>query len=111
LNTTSASPSPDSGRTYLFEGIYIYILIYYYTLKILINVKWLKIKLYNFIIIVKIMLLCYKGLLGKERSSIWNQLKFWEDVFIDAVSQERDMIGMDQGPVEMMERSIKHCII
>lgn len=44
------------------------------------------------------------GILGKERSIIWNQLKFWEDVFIDAVSQERDMIGMDQGPVEMMER-------
>lgn len=45
-----------------------------------------------------------KGILGKDRSTIWNQLKFWEDVFIDAVSQERDMIGMDQGPVEMMER-------
>lgn len=45
-----------------------------------------------------------KGILGKDRSIIWNQLKFWEDVFIDAVSQERDMIGMDQGPVEMMER-------
>lgn len=44
------------------------------------------------------------GILGKERSTLWNQLKFWEDVFIDAVSQERDMIGMDQGPVEMMER-------
>lgn len=44
------------------------------------------------------------GILGKDRSTIWNQLKFWEDVFIDAVSQERDMIGMDQGPVEMMER-------
>jgi len=44
------------------------------------------------------------GILGKERSTIWNKLKFWEDVFIDAVSQERDMIGMDQGPVEMMER-------
>ncbi|XP_050526812.1 MAP kinase-activating death domain protein isoform X2 [Daktulosphaira vitifoliae] len=63
MNPTSGSPSPDSGRTYLFEGI-----------------------------------------LGKERSMIWNQLKFWEDVFIDAVSQERDMIGMDQGPIEMMER-------
>lgn len=45
-----------------------------------------------------------KGILGKDRNTIWNQLKFWEDVFIDAVSQERDMIGMDQGPVEMMER-------
>jgi len=51
--------------------------------------------------------LYYKGIIGKERSTIWDQLKFWEDVFIDAVSQERDMIGMDQGPIEMMERSIK----
>lgn len=51
--------------------------------------------------------MCYKGILGKERSTIWNQLKFWEDVFIDAVSQERDMIGMDQGPIEMMERFIE----
>lgn len=49
--------------------------------------------------------------MGKERSTIWNQLKFWEDVFIDAVSQERDMIGMDQGPVEMMERSIKKILL
>lgn len=44
------------------------------------------------------------GLLGKERSSLWDQMQFWEDAFLDAVSQERDMIGMDQGPGEMMER-------
>lgn len=31
-------------------------------------------------------------------------MQFWEDAFLDAVSQERDLIGMDQGPVEMMER-------
>lgn len=30
--------------------------------------------------------------------------QFWEDAFLDAVSQERDLIGMDQGPSEMMER-------
>lgn len=46
----------------------------------------------------------YTGLLGKERSSLWDQMQFWEDAFLDAVSQERDMIGMDQGPREMMER-------
>ncbi|KAJ8976032.1 hypothetical protein NQ317_003573 [Molorchus minor] len=62
VNTTT-SPSPDSIRTYLFEG-----------------------------------------LLGKERSNLWDQMQFWEDAFLDAVSQERDMIGMDQGPREMMER-------
>ncbi|XP_059488306.1 MAP kinase-activating death domain protein isoform X2 [Neocloeon triangulifer] len=57
------SPSPESGRTYLYEG-----------------------------------------LLGKERSTLWDQMQFWEDAFLDAVSQERDMVGMDQGPREMMER-------
>lgn len=31
-------------------------------------------------------------------------MQFWEDAFLDAVSQERDMIGMDQGANEMMER-------
>lgn len=31
-------------------------------------------------------------------------MQFWEDAFLDAVSQERDMIGMDQGPGEMIER-------
>lgn len=31
-------------------------------------------------------------------------MQFWEDVFLDAVSQERDIIGLDQGPSEMMER-------
>ncbi|KAK9297645.1 hypothetical protein QLX08_008705 [Tetragonisca angustula] len=46
----------------------------------------------------------FEGLLGKERSSLWDQMQFWEDAFLDAVSQERDMIGMDQGPGEMMER-------
>lgn len=60
---TSGSPSPDGGRTYLFEG-----------------------------------------LIGKERSNLWDQMQFWEDAFLDAVSLERDIVGMDQGPREMMER-------
>ncbi|XP_068906420.1 MAP kinase-activating death domain protein isoform X1 [Tenebrio molitor] len=46
----------------------------------------------------------FEGLTGKDRSSLWDQMQFWEDAFLDAVSQERDMIGMDQGPREMMER-------
>ncbi|XP_028159910.1 MAP kinase-activating death domain protein [Ostrinia furnacalis] len=46
----------------------------------------------------------YQGLIGKERSNLWDQMQFWEDSFLDAVSQERDMIGMDQGANEMMER-------
>lgn len=46
----------------------------------------------------------FEGLLGKERSNLWDQSQFWEDAFLDAVSQERDLVGMDQGPGEMMER-------
>ncbi|KAK9877674.1 hypothetical protein WA026_019345 [Henosepilachna vigintioctopunctata] len=46
----------------------------------------------------------FEVLVGKERSNLWNQMQFWEDAFLDAVSQERDMVGMDQGPREMMER-------
>lgn len=46
------------------------------------------------------------GLVGKERSTLWDQMQFWEDAFLDAVSQERDMVGMDQGPGEMMERFV-----
>lgn len=38
----------------------------------------------------------FEGLLGKDRLNLWNQMQFWEDAFLDAVSQERDMIGMDQ---------------
>ncbi|XP_022664675.1 MAP kinase-activating death domain protein-like isoform X3 [Varroa destructor] len=45
----------------------------------------------------------YQELL-KERSSLWDHMEFWEDVFYDAVTQERDLIGMDQKPGEMMER-------
>lgn len=47
----------------------------------------------------------FAGLLGKERSSLWDKMPFWEDAFIDAVSHERDIVGMDQGPGEMMDRS------
>lgn len=41
---------------------------------------------------------------GKDRSRLWDQMQFWEDVFLDAVAQERDIIGMDQGPAEMIDR-------
>lgn len=60
---TSPLPSPETGKTYLFEGV-----------------------------------------IGKDRSRLWDYMQFWEDMFLDAVAQERDIIGMDQGPGEMMER-------
>ncbi|KAG9475831.1 hypothetical protein GDO78_003962 [Eleutherodactylus coqui] len=46
----------------------------------------------------------YEGLLGKERSTIWDQVQFWEDAFLDAVMLEREGMGMDQGPQEMIDR-------
>ncbi|WAR01209.1 MADD-like protein, partial [Mya arenaria] len=46
----------------------------------------------------------FEGLIGKERSRLWDQMQFWEDVYLDAVAQERDIIGMDQGPADMMDR-------
>lgn len=46
----------------------------------------------------------YESLLGKERSALWDQVQFWEESFLDAVSHERCLIGMDQGPSEMLER-------
>ncbi|CAG5118060.1 unnamed protein product, partial [Candidula unifasciata] len=46
----------------------------------------------------------FEGLVGKDRSRIWDNMQFWEDMFLDAVAQERDIIGMDQSPSEMMER-------
>ncbi|XP_051945698.1 MAP kinase-activating death domain protein-like isoform X6 [Xyrauchen texanus] len=45
-----------------------------------------------------------EGLLGKERSTLWDQVQFWEDAFLDAVMLEREGMGMDQGPQEMMDR-------
>ncbi|XP_065219139.1 MAP kinase-activating death domain protein isoform X2 [Planococcus citri] len=63
IHNTLGFNSPESNRTYLFEGF-----------------------------------------LGKERSSLWDKMQFWEDAFIDAVSHERDIVGMDQGPGEMMDR-------
>ncbi|XP_011818745.1 PREDICTED: MAP kinase-activating death domain protein isoform X6 [Colobus angolensis palliatus] len=46
----------------------------------------------------------YEGLLGKERSTLWDQMQFWEDAFLDAVMLEREGMGMDQGPQEMINR-------
>uniref|UniRef100_A0A3Q2G3J9 MAP kinase-activating death domain protein n=1 Tax=Cyprinodon variegatus TaxID=28743 RepID=A0A3Q2G3J9_CYPVA len=42
--------------------------------------------------------------LSKERSTLWDQVQFWEDAFLDAVMLEREGMGMDQGPHEMIDR-------
>ena len=46
----------------------------------------------------------FETIVTNPRSPLWDQMQFWEDVFLDAVAQERDIIGLDQGPSEMMER-------
>lgn len=49
LNTASGSPSPESGRTYLFEGIYILLLLnilkIYKSYKTNNIIQWLKINI------------------------------------------------------------------
>ena len=45
----------------------------------------------------------FEGLLN-ERSPLWDNMDFWENLFLDSVATERDAVGMDQGPVEMIDR-------
>ena len=45
----------------------------------------------------------FQGLLA-ERSSLWDQMEFWEYLFMDVVSAERETLGMDQNHGEMIER-------
>ena len=45
-----------------------------------------------------------EGLLAKTQSGLWRNTQFWEDIFLDSVSQEREAAGMDSGAGEMMER-------
>ena len=45
----------------------------------------------------------FEGLLN-ERSPVWDNMDFWENIFLDAVAAERDLVGMDQGPAEMIDR-------
>lgn len=61
--STVTTPSPDTGRYYIFEGV-----------------------------------------LAKTQSTLWRNTQFWEDIFLDSVSQEREAAGMDSGAGEMMER-------
>ncbi|CAF4348552.1 unnamed protein product, partial [Rotaria sordida] len=46
----------------------------------------------------------FEVLVCSSRSYLWDRMQIWEDVFLDAISQERDIIGLDQGAAEMMER-------
>ncbi|XP_078271120.1 MAP kinase-activating death domain protein isoform X5 [Rhinoraja longicauda] len=44
--------------------------------------------------------------MSKERSVLWDQVQFWEDTYLDAVMLEREGMGMDQGPQEMIDRYV-----
>ena len=47
----------------------------------------------------------FQGLLG-ERSSLWDNMDFWEYLFMDVVAAERDVLGMNQNHGEMIERYV-----
>lgn len=38
------------------------------------------------------------------QAKLWDNLQFWEDAFLDAVAQERDIRGMDFHPMELLDR-------
>lgn len=92
LINSSSSPSPDAPRVYLYEGLLGKERYVTHNLKSILLLKNSKKK--------NEFLHKYRNF----RSNLWDQMQFWEDAFLDAVSQERDMVGMDQGPSEMMER-------
>ncbi|KAK6028646.1 hypothetical protein OSTOST_05268, partial [Ostertagia ostertagi] len=39
-----------------------------------------------------------------QGNPLWQKVMFWENAFVDVVAQERDIVGMDQEPSEMIER-------
>lgn len=74
-------------------------------LKVFVYVELLSI-LYLRLHLIFFLILYFVGLniLASHQSPLFPNVQFWEDVFFDAVAQERDIIGMDQEPSEMMER-------
>ena len=46
----------------------------------------------------------YEEFLGKGRSSLWDNMEFWETFFGDIVAQERQAMGLNDNPVQLIER-------
>ncbi|CAD6188935.1 unnamed protein product [Caenorhabditis auriculariae] len=46
----------------------------------------------------------YQDLILTSLNPIWQNPQFWENAFVDVVAQERDIVGMDQEPSEMIDR-------
>lgn len=42
--------------------------------------------------------------LNREKESIWQNPQLWENAFLDVVSLERDALGMEHGPTDMIVR-------
>lgn len=45
----------------------------------------------------------YEGL-QRNRSSLWDNMEFWEHSFLDAVAAEREAAGMDVNPSDLITR-------
>lgn len=45
-----------------------------------------------------------KYFVAAAKTELWQNFIFWENAFFDMVSQERDIIGMDQDPSDMIDR-------
>lgn len=39
-----------------------------------------------------------------QRSRLWDHMQFWEDAFFDSVAQDRDILGLDHDPVDMLRK-------
>ncbi|UMM38753.1 hypothetical protein L5515_016107 [Caenorhabditis briggsae] len=46
----------------------------------------------------------YQELILAIQHQFWQNLQFWENAFVDLVAQEREIVGMDQEPSEMIDR-------
>uniref|UniRef100_A0A7E4W4U7 MAP kinase-activating death domain protein n=1 Tax=Panagrellus redivivus TaxID=6233 RepID=A0A7E4W4U7_PANRE len=46
----------------------------------------------------------FRDLITHTQNPLWQQMTFWENAFFDMVAMERDIIGMDQEPSEMIDR-------
>ncbi|VIO87749.1 Regulator of presynaptic activity aex-3, putative [Brugia malayi] len=46
----------------------------------------------------------YQDLILPSPNPLWQKMDFWENAFFDVVARERDIIGMDQEPCEMIDR-------
>uniref|UniRef100_A0A0X3NGE7 MAP kinase-activating death domain protein n=2 Tax=Schistocephalus solidus TaxID=70667 RepID=A0A0X3NGE7_SCHSO len=44
-----------------------------------------------------------EALLNSTESKLWANMQFWEDMFLDTVTQERELLGLDFGPTDLLQ--------